>query len=134
MRPVDRVEAESGHGLAGDRYCNSRHRHVTVQAIEDLDAAASDLGVPVPPESTRRNITTRGVVIPTRPGDRLTIGDLDLEVVRIAAPCKLLDDWIAPGARTALRRRGGSVVRVLGGGAVEIGDPVRISRASTPRS
>lgn len=127
MRAVDRVVAETGHGIAGDRYCNSRHRHITVQAIEDLDAAAADLGAPVPPGSTRRNITTRGVAIPNRPGDRLTVGALELEVVRIAAPCKLLDDWIAPGARTALRRRGGSVVRVLNGGVVEIGDPVCVS-------
>jgi len=129
MRPVERVEAEGGHGIAGDRYCNSKHRHITVQAIEDLEAAAADLGAPVPPAATRRNITTRGVKIPVKPGDRLTIGGLELEVVRIAAPCKLLDDWIAPGARTALRRRGGSVVRVLDGGTVEIGDPVRVSRA-----
>lgn len=128
MRQVDRVQAQTGHGIAGDRYCNSKHRHITVQAIEDLDAAARDLGSPVAPGATRRNITTQGVTIPTKPGDRLRIGQLDLEVVRIAAPCKLLDDWIAPGARTALRRRGGSVVRVLGGGFVEIGDPVFVTQ------
>ena len=126
MRPVERAEVETGHGIHGDRYCNSRHRHITVQAIEDLEAAASDLGVPIPASSTRRNITTQGFSIPTRPGDRLSIGQLQLEVVRIAAPCKLLDDWIAPGARTALRRRGGSVVRVLSGGVIEIGDPVSV--------
>ena len=128
MRPIERAEIETGHGIAGDRYCNSRHRHITVQAIEDLEAAGEDLGVPVLPSATRRNITTQDVVIPNRPGDRLRIGEVELEVVRIAAPCKLLDDWIAPGARTALRRRGGSVVRVLGGGTVEIGDPVHVYR------
>ncbi len=130
MRAVERVEAEAGHGLAGDRYCNSRHRHVTVQAIEDLEAAAADLGSPIPAGATRRNITTRGITIPTRPGDRLTIGGLALEVVRVAAPCKLLDDWIAPGARTAMRRRGGAVARVLHGGVVGIGDPVMIDSAT----
>ena len=47
-----------------------------------------------------------------------------LEVVRVAAPCKLLDDTIGRGAQEALRRRGGSVCRVLEGGEIAVGDPV----------
>jgi MOSC domain-containing protein YiiM len=41
-----------------------------------------------------------------------------LEVVRVAAPCKLLDDTLGHGAQEALRRRGGSIFRVLEGGAI----------------
>ena len=47
-----------------------------------------------------------------------------LEVVRVAAPCKLLDDTIGRGAQEALRRRGGSVFRVLEGGSIAVGDGV----------
>jgi len=40
----------------------------------------------------------------------LVIGDVELEVVRVAAPCRLLDDGIGPGAAVALRRRAGRCV------------------------
>lgn len=124
MRSIDTIEVIEGHGIVGDRYAGTRHRHVSVQAAEDLLAGAADLGSEIPAGSTRRNITTTGFVIPIKPGDLLTIGTVRFEVVRIAAPCKLLDDWIAPGARTALRRRGGSILRALSGGTISVGDPV----------
>jgi len=65
------------------------------------------------PGGTRRNITISHGDVLTTPGERLRIGDVDLEVVRVAAPCKLLDDVIGSGAHTALRRRAGSVCRAL---------------------
>ena len=123
-RSVESVEAEAGAGLVGDRYHGSRHRHVTVQAAQALEAAAADLGRPVDPGLTRRNITISGAVVPRRPGERIRIGDVDLEVVRVAAPCRLLDDALGPGAARALHDRGGTVFRLLGSGTIRVGDPV----------
>jgi len=124
MKSVDRVEAEAGKGLVGDRYHGSKHRHVTVQSAEALEAAAGDLGRPVPPIGTRRNITISHGEVPAAPGTRVRIGPVLLEVVRVAAPCKLLEDNLGPGAPAALRRRAGSAFRVLEGGAISVGDPV----------
>jgi len=124
MRQVDQVHAEAGRGLVGDRYHGAKHRHVTVQSDEDLAAAAVELGSPIDPSATRRNITISHGAIPTRPGERMSIGDVDLEVVRIAAPCKLLDDVIGDGARHALRRRAGTVFRILSDGTIATGDEV----------
>ncbi len=47
--------------------------------------------------------------------------------MRIAAPCKLLDDVIGDGARTALRRRAGTVFRLLSSGSISIGDQVDLN-------
>ncbi len=122
-KAVQQVEAEAGVGLVGDRYHGSRHRHVTVQALDDLEAAAEVLGRPVDPGLTRRNLTLDAGPIPTRPGERLQIGDVELEVVRIAAPCRLLDDWLGPGAMQALKSpRGGTVFRLLTSGTITVGD------------
>jgi len=123
-RPVDSVFAEEGKGLVGDRYHGTRHRHVTIQSQQRLDEAAADLGHGFDPGATRRNITVDGGDIPTAPGTRLHIGDVELEVVRVAAPCRLLDDDIGPGAAAALRRRGGSVFRILRSGTISVGDAV----------
>lgn len=126
-RSVPSVEAEAGTGLVGDRYHGTKHRHVTVQALDDLAAAAEVLGRPVDPALTRRNITLDHGPIPTRPGERMTIGGVELEVVRIAAPCRLLDDWLGPGAMQALRSpRGGTVFRLLGSGTISVGDAVEV--------
>ena len=123
-RSVPSVVAEAGAGLVGDRYHGSKHRHVTIQAIEALQAAADDLGRPVDPGLTRRNITLDRGPIPTRPGERMRIADVELEVVRIAAPCRLLDDTLGPGAARALHNRGGAVLRLLGSGTIRVGDEV----------
>lgn len=125
-RSVQSVTADEGKGLVGDRYHGTRHRHVTLQSREALDAAAAQLGRPVDSGATRRNITVDSGDIPTKPGTRIRIGDVDLEVVRLSAPCRLLDDWIGPGAAAAMSRRGGSVCRLLSSGTLRVGDEVTI--------
>jgi MOSC domain-containing protein YiiM len=125
MRAVDRALVETGKGIVGDRYHGTRHRHVTVQSTSGLGAAAEILGSAVPAELTRRNLTIDADV-PRDPGARIRVGAVLLEVVRVAAPCKLLDDTIGRGAQEALRRRAGSVFRVLEGGSITVGDLVEL--------
>jgi MOSC domain-containing protein YiiM len=127
MKAVTTVAAEAGKGLVGDRYHGTRHRHVTVQSQADLDEAAAALGAPIEPAGTRRNVTISHGDVPTAPGARIRIGDVELEVVRRAAPCKLLDDSIGPGAKDALVRRAGSVFRVLTSGDITVGAPVDVA-------
>ncbi len=133
MQAKEAVEVEAGKGIVGDRYHGTRHRHVTVQSRASLDEAAQVYGRAVPSGLTRRNLTLSHGVVPREPGALLRIGDVLLEAVRVAAPCKLLDDTIGAGAQEALRRRAGTVFRVLEGGTVRVGDPVEISSpASRP--
>lgn len=127
-RSVTEAYAAAGHGFTGDRYEDARHRHLTVQSRSDLAAAGAAWGGEVDPGSTRRNVTLSHGAVPTRPGTRMRLGELEVEVVRVAAPCRIMDDTVGPGAHEALRRRGGSVVRVLAGGTLRIGDPVVVSR------
>lgn len=135
MVEVAWVEVRTGGGIVGDRYEFSRHRHLTVQALDELDAAAADLGSEVSPGSTRRNVTVDAGPLPDRPGEGLRVGEVELEVVRVAAPCRLLDDTIGSGARRALRRRAGVVYRVRSGGVITAGDeawPIVGGVAMTP--
>jgi MOSC domain-containing protein YiiM len=130
MRSVERVEVEAGRGIVGDRYHGTRHRHVTVQSATALAEASHVLGRGIPAALTRRNLTVSDGVVPRDPGSLIRIGDVLLEVVRVAAPCKLLDDTIGVGAQEALRRRGGSVCRVLESGVLTVGDAVSIEVAA----
>jgi MOSC domain-containing protein YiiM len=125
-RAVQSVVAEAGIGLVGDRYHGSRHRHVTIQSQELLDRAADELGHGFDCGATRRNLTVDAGEIPSHPGARLLVGDVELEVVRVVAPCRLLDDVIGPGAAAALRRRAGSACRLLTSGTIRVGDSVEV--------
>ncbi|MEN3317880.1 MAG: hypothetical protein V7643_1281 [Mycobacterium sp.] len=126
MRSVESVVAEAGVGLVGDRYHGTRHRHVTIQSQELLDRAAEILGYGFDRGATRRNLTVDAGEIPTELGVRLVIGQVALEIVRVVAPCRLLDDGIGPGAAAALRRRAGSACRVLTSGTIRVGDTVDV--------
>ena len=126
MRATDAVEAEAGKGLVGDRYHGSRHRQVTIQSREALEVAAEQLGYPFDSGATRRNITVDSGGIPTTPGARIRIGQVELEVVRVAAPCRLMEDSVGPGATAALRGRAGSACRVVTSGTIRVGDPVEL--------
>ena len=122
MKSVASVQAEAGKGLVGDRYHGSKHRHVTVQAADDIAEAARVYGADIALPATRRNITVSLGPVPTQPGTKLRVGNVELEVVRVAAPCKLLEDEIGAGAKAALRRRAGTVCRLLTSGELRVGD------------
>jgi len=124
MRTVEGATVEAGRGIVGDRYHGARHRQVSVQSAAALRAASEACGADVPAELTRRNLTVDDGDVPTAPGSLIRVGAVLLEVVRVAAPCKLLDDTIGRGAQEALRRRGGSICRVLEGGEIVVGDLV----------
>ena len=125
MKSIESVVAETGLGLVGDRYHGTRHRHVSVQSLTSLLEASKVLGQPIEASATRRNITITEGEVPRKPGHKITIGSVELEVVRVAAPCRLLDDVIGAGAARSLHNRAGSICRVLSNGNIMIGDSVR---------
>ena len=126
MTAVTHVEAEAGRGLVGDRYHGTRSRHVSVQSLSELDAASEARGAPVPAELTRRNVTLDHGAVPTTPGARIVIGEVVLEVVRKAAPCRVMETAVGPGARAAMHERGGAVCRILTSGTISVGDVVEL--------
>jgi MOSC domain-containing protein YiiM len=126
MKAVESVVVETAAGIVGDRYHGSRHRQVSVQSAASVAEAEELFGAPIPLGLTRRNVTVSDGEVPRQPGSLIRLGPVLLEVVRVAAPCKLLDDTIGRGAQEALRRRGGSICRVLAGGPLAVGDPVEL--------
>lgn len=127
MRVVTEVEILDGHGITGDRYENARHRQVTVQSLSEIAKAEAEIGRPLDPIHTRRNITVDHAELDRTPGARIRLGSpakgwVELEVVRDAAPCKLLEDNMGRDAKLALHKRAGVVYRTITGGSVRVGD------------
>ncbi len=136
MREVESIEILDGHGITGDRYENARHRQVTVQTLEEIAVAEEKVGRDLDAVLTRRNITIDTGSLDRTPGSRIRIGSddngwVELEVVRDAAPCKLLEDTLGRDAKLALSKKAGVVYRTISGGSIKLGDNFEVVEIPT---
>jgi len=129
LRPVSRVEATPGLGLAGDRFkgTEASKRQVTLIQSEHLAAVASILGrEPFDPALTRRNLVVSGINLYALRNARFRVGGLLLEGTGICAPCEQMERALGPGGFNAMRGHGGITARILEPGAISVGDTVTL--------
>lgn len=122
MRPRNPAVFVRDGGIEGD--CHGRpksRRQVLLIESETLEA----LGVP--PGSVKENVTTRGIDLMSLPRDtRLGLGaEVVLWITGPCAPCALMND-VRPGLEDELQGRRGVLAWVERGGAVHLGDVVRV--------
>jgi len=122
---VGEVRIRAGLGIVGDRYFGRwahRNAAITVIALESLPPGA-DL------TQVRRNVLLSGVDVDALVGRTIALdsggGPVRLKVNRPANPCGWMEVTIGPGARRALKGRGGVRCRPLNDGVLRIG-PVTI--------
>ncbi len=126
-----RAAVSTAAGIAGDFRGRPGRRQVTVLGLEDWQAAAAMAGRPDLPWSTRRaNLLVTGVALFASSGSILRIGEVELEVTGETAPCERMEE-ACPGLRAALAGgwRGGVTCRVLRGGELTPGVPIRVVAA-----
>ena len=126
MQPVDSVHAETGGGLAGDRYASgSGKRGVTLIQAEHLPVIAALSGhVEVAPFTLRRNLLVSGIPLVALKGRRFRIGGVLLEGTADCDPCSRMEAALGPGGYNAMRGMGGLCARILEGGVIRAGDEV----------
>ena len=134
MDSVEAIRAVPGMGLEGDRYFAKigtysakpgSGREVTLIEVESLEALARDAGIELSASASRRNIATRGVPLTHLVGQRLYVGDVLLEGVRLCEPCTHLERLTQKGVLPALIHRGGLRASILKGGTIRVQDRVR---------
>lgn len=134
MESVPAVRVVPGRGLAGDRYYHrvgtySDHpgsgREVTLIEAEALEALERDVKIVLPPGSSRRNITTRGVPLNHLVGRRFAVGEVVLEGTRLCEPCAHLERLTQKGVLAAFVHRGGLRATILTEGTIRVGDVIR---------
>jgi MOSC domain-containing protein YiiM len=123
MEEIAEVRALGDSGLEGCAHARTRSpRQVLLMDSETLELMELQPGI------IRENITTRGInVNGLTEGQRLRVGEAQLEVSGACTPCDLLEK-IRPGLRRELRGRRGTLCRVIVGGMIRRGD--RIERIS----
>jgi MOSC domain-containing protein YiiM len=75
----------------------------------------------------KENVTTSGIDLSSlKPGQILELGDqVVLEVHKVCLPCSRMEE-VRPGLQQELEGRRGQLAAIVRGGAVEVGDQVRI--------
>lgn len=119
---VQQATAISSCGLEGDRSCKEGNpRQVLLMDQETLDSLGLNMG------QIKENITTLGLDLSqVQEGQVLFIGDqVTMEVVGPCLPCGKMDA-IRPGLQEQLNGRRGKLAVVINGGAVKVGDPIRV--------
>lgn len=126
MQQVDSVHAESGGGLAGDRYASgSGKRGITLIQAEHLPVIAALSGhAEVAPSTLRRNLLVSGIPLVALKGRRFRIGEVLLEGTADCDPCSRMEAALGPGGYNAMRGMGGLCARILEGGVIRAGDQV----------
>jgi MOSC domain-containing protein YiiM len=123
MEEIAEIRALEDSGLEGCAHARTGSpRQVLLMDSETLELMELQPGI------IRENITTRGInVNGLATGQRLRVGDAQLEVSIACTPCDLLEK-IRPGLRRELRGRRGMLCRVIAGGMIRRGDSIeRIS-------
>jgi MOSC domain-containing protein YiiM len=113
------------HGIEGDAHAGEWHRQVSLLAQESIDKMKA-AGLEVGPGDFAENITTYGLDVAALPlYTVLEMGETLVEVTQIGKECHSRCA-IYHQAGDCVMPREGIFVRVLSGGRVAPGDPVRI--------
>jgi MOSC domain-containing protein YiiM len=126
--------AVTADGIAGDRQRDRRYhggplRAVSLYSLERIRALQQE-GHPVDVGTMGENLTVAGLDWSrVRPGVRLSVGEVLLEITKPAAPCKTIAGSFTDGAFTRASEKvhpGWSryYARVLREGTVHVGDAV----------
>ncbi len=122
--PVASVELVVNHGIAGDAHAGEWHRQVSLLASESI-AKMQQMGLAVDAGDFAENITTEGIDLASLPiGARLAIGPALLEVTQIGKECHTRCA-IYYQAGDCVMPKEGIFARVITGGTVSAGDPIR---------
>jgi MOSC domain-containing protein YiiM len=121
-------------GVEGDRQDDLKHhggpdQNLCLFRLETIVELQNE-GHPIVPGSTGENVTTQG--LPEnhlRPGARLRLGEIEIELTDYATPCRTIAESFSDGNSNRISHRlhpGSSRIyaRVLQGGRLTVGDPI----------
>jgi MOSC domain-containing protein YiiM len=134
MRRVPSARLLPGRGLEGDRYAlgggtwaryPDLEKQLTLIDAANVAAVAAEVGVPLTPGDTRRNVVTAGIHLPSLVGRWFAVGDALLFGVKRCPPCTHLERLTGARLVKAMVHRGGVNAAVFAGAVVAEGAVVR---------
>lgn len=126
MDAADAADLVADRGIVGNANQGGR-RQVTLIEQEAWQEMMQLLDASLDPATRRANLMVSGLSLRKTRGQIIEIGECRLEVRGETRPCERMDEAL-PGLRDAMSPvwRGGVFASVLTGGAVRVGDTVRM--------
>lgn len=111
------------------------NRQVSLMEVGDWAQAMREVGHDLPWWERRANLLVEDFDLPQTRGVLVRVGPVLLEITKECDPCSRMET-IAEGLRGALTPdwRGGALARVIEGGQVSVGDPIRIETHAPGRA
>ncbi|HEY4318218.1 MAG TPA: MOSC domain-containing protein [Herbaspirillum sp.] len=139
MKSFPELRLIMGKGVEGDRYSTGEgylteklaglgttdQRQVTLFEDEALQMLFNEHGVSMTMEEHRRNITTRGISLPSLAGKYFRIGEATLEGFA-TTPCKHIEEMIGKRIVPLMMLSPGLNARIILPGMVRVGDTIHI--------
>lgn len=120
--PVNSIELTET-GVTNDAHAGKWHRQVSLLAKESNEKFALAAKREVAYGEFAENITTEGIVLyKTIPGDRLIIGDTELEITQIGKKCHGDNCAIFREVGSCVMPKEGIFAKVIKGGIIQAGD------------
>ncbi len=101
-------------------------RQVTLIQAEHFAVMAALAGLSeVTPQMLRRNIVVSGLSLLALKDKRFQVGEVILEGTGECHPCSRMEENLGVGGYNVVRGHGGLTARVIRGGVIRLGDPLR---------
>jgi MOSC domain-containing protein YiiM len=129
MVSLERVEAITGCGLEGDRYCIDEPGEKSFENLTLIEREAYDhlatIDLELPTNALRRNLLTSGIELNPLLGKEFMVGEVRCLGTELADPCNYIQGRTLPGVLKAMVGRGGLRCQILERGVISVGDTVR---------
>jgi MOSC domain-containing protein YiiM len=123
-KPVDQIVITE-KGIENDAHAGDWHRQISLLAKESIDNFEGVLGRKLEFGEFAENITTEGIVLYTmKPGDKLFIGDVEMEVTQIGKKCHGDGCAIFSQVGKCVMPKEGIFAKVIKTGSIKPGDEI----------
>ena len=130
IKEVNSIEVIANKGIVGDRHFhefNDPYNQLSLIESENIDEYNIRFGLNISYIDFRRNIVTKGIQLNDLIGKKLSVGNVELEVIDLCRPCRHLTEML--DQRNVLKeflRKGGLRCQILSSSKISVGDKIKI--------
>tara|TARA_Y100001935_G_scaffold66037_1_gene55568 strand:- start:78 stop:524 length:447 start_codon:yes stop_codon:yes gene_type:complete len=130
IKEVNSIEVIANKGIVGDRHFhefNDPYNQLSLIESENIDEYNIRFGLNISYIDFRRNIVTKGIQLNDLIGKKLSVGNVELEVIDLCRPCRHLTEML--DQRNVLKeflRKGGLRCQILSSSKISIGDKIEV--------
>ena len=130
IKGVNSIEVLANKGIVGDRHFhdfNDPYNQLSLIESENIDEYNIRFGLNISYIDFRRNIVTKGIQLNDLIGKKLSVGNVELEVIDLCRPCRHLTEML--DQRNVLKeflRKGGLRCQILSSSKISVGDKIKV--------